>query len=40
MHFHNWDERETPAEAIVEMEYPRAKSARQLPAVLRARLVA
>jgi hypothetical protein len=38
MHFHNWDEREAPAEAIVEMAYPRAKSVRQLPAALRARL--
>jgi len=38
MHFHNWDERTAPAHAIAEMELPRVKSARQLPASLRARL--
>jgi hypothetical protein len=38
MHFHNWDAREAPAEAIAEMAYPRAKSARQVPMALRARL--
>ncbi|MDR3505962.1 MAG: Hint domain-containing protein [Acidocella sp.] len=38
MHFHNWDEREAPAEAIVEMDYPRAKSARQVPMAIRQRL--
>ncbi len=35
MNFHNWDERVTPDTNIVEMEYPRAKSARQVPAALR-----
>jgi hypothetical protein len=35
MNFHNWDEREAPAEPVVEMELPRAKSARQLPDTLR-----
>lgn len=35
MHFQNWGERTTPVEAIVEMAYPRAKSARQLPAAVR-----
>jgi hypothetical protein len=34
-HFHNWDERVTPDTDIVEMAYPRAKSARQVPAALR-----
>ncbi|MBB5371982.1 Hint domain-containing protein [Acidocella aromatica] len=38
MHFHNWDERKAPAEAIVEMDYPRAKSARQVPMAIRQRL--
>ncbi|MDR3504715.1 MAG: Hint domain-containing protein [Acidocella sp.] len=38
MNFHNWDERFAPVEPIAEMEYPRAKSARQLPSGLRARL--
>lgn len=38
MHFHNWDEREAPEAAIEEMPYPRAKSARQLPGVIRRRL--
>ncbi len=38
MNFHNWDERSAPVEPIIEMDYPRAKSARQLPAGLRARL--
>ncbi len=37
MHFHNWDERGTPATAIEELPYPRAKSARQVPLVLRDR---
>lgn len=39
-HFHNWDERETPDVPITELPYPRVKSARQLPAALRARLAA
>ncbi|MCB5945053.1 Hint domain-containing protein [Acidocella sp. KAb 2-4] len=38
MHFHNWEEREAPAEAIEEMAYPRAKSARQVPMAIRRRL--
>ena len=38
MHFHNWDEREAPAEAIEEMPYPRAKSHRQVPMAIRCRL--
>jgi len=38
MHFHNWDEREAPAEAIEEMPYPRAKAARQVPMAIRRRL--
>ncbi len=38
MHFHNWDDRNAPAAPIPEMPYPRAKSQRQLPASLKARL--
>jgi hypothetical protein len=40
MHFHNWDARETPEEPIMELPYPRAQSARQLPRALRARFAA
>ncbi|WP_268843659.1 Hint domain-containing protein [Acidocella facilis] len=40
MHFHNWDERSAPETAIAELPYPRAKSARQVPAAARARLLA
>ncbi len=36
--FDNWAEHEAPAVAIVEMDLPRAKSARQVPASIRARL--
>ena len=38
VHFHNWDEREAPAEPIEEMTYPRAKAARQVPMATRHRL--
>ncbi|MCB5945258.1 Hint domain-containing protein [Acidocella sp. KAb 2-4] len=38
MNFDNWAERAEAAAPVVEMEYPRAKSARQLPAETRARL--
>lgn len=38
MNFHNWNERSAPVEPIAEMEYPRAKSVRQLPSGLRNRL--
>jgi hypothetical protein len=40
MHFHNWAEHETLADAgpIAEMPYPRAKSARQLPPHIRRRI--
>ena len=38
MHFHNWDEHEAGGAPIQEMEYPRAKSARQIPNGLRAQL--
>ncbi len=38
MHFHNWDERDAAATPIAEMPYPRAKSARQVPAALRRQL--
>ncbi len=38
VHFHNWDEREAPAEPIEEMPYPRAKSHRQVPMAIRCRL--
>jgi hypothetical protein len=37
-HFHNWDSRIAPAEAIMEMDMPRAKSARQVPTAIRHRL--
>lgn len=40
MNFHNWDAREAPAEPVLEMDYARVKSARQLPAALRQTLVA
>jgi hypothetical protein len=40
MAFSNWDDRDAPAEAILEMDIPRAKSARQLPRSLRDRLAA
>lgn len=40
MHFANWDARTTPTQPIVELPYPRAKSWRQMPARLRARLAA
>lgn len=39
MHFHNWDARTTPNEAIAELPYPRAKSARQVPSRIRAELL-
>lgn len=39
-HFANWDEREADPAPIVELPYPRAKSARQLPRALAARLAA
>lgn len=35
MHFHNWDERTSPAAPIAEMPYPRAKAQRQLPPAVR-----
>ena len=38
MHFHNWDARTAPDQSIVELPYPRVKSARQLPRALRRRL--
>ncbi len=38
MHFHNWEEREAPALAIEEMPYPRAKSHRQVPQMIRTML--
>ncbi len=37
MHFHNWDDRVAPDTAIVEMDLPRAKSARQVPMSIRRR---
>lgn len=40
MNFHNWTAREAPHERILEMDCPRAKSARQLPAALRLALAA
>jgi hypothetical protein len=40
MHFHNWDAREAPDEAVEEMAYARAKSARQVPAALRRAIAA
>jgi hypothetical protein len=39
-HFANWDERTAPAEPVEEMDYPRVKSHRQLPARLMVRLAA
>jgi hypothetical protein len=39
-HFHNWDDRTAPATPIAEMDLPRVKSARQLPASLRTRAAA
>ena len=38
--FHNWDERSAPMAPIAEMDMPRVKSARQLPAALRQQLAA
>ncbi len=35
MNFSNWAERSVPAEPILEMHYPRARSARQLPGSVR-----
>ena len=35
MHFHNWDARTAPDQPIAELPYPRAKSARQVPARIR-----
>jgi hypothetical protein len=40
MHFQNWDDRTAPATPIAEMDLPRVKSARQLPAALRHRTAA
>ncbi len=40
MNFHNWDERAAPRDPVPEMDIPRAKSARQVPASLRAMLAA
>jgi hypothetical protein len=40
MNFHNWDAREAPAESVVEMEYPRAKSSRQVPVSIRSAIAA
>lgn len=40
MNFHNWDAREAPAEPVVEMDYARVKSTRQLPGGLRQALAA
>jgi len=40
MHFHNWDAREAPSEAVEEMDYARAKSARQVPSDIRAAIAA
>jgi hypothetical protein len=40
MAFSNWEDRSAPAEAILEMDLPRARSARQLPRSLRNRLAA
>jgi hypothetical protein len=40
MNFHNWDSREALHAPIVEMEYPRAKSHRQVPEALRRALAA
>lgn len=38
MHFHNWDERTAPETPVMEMDLPRAKSARQVPVAIRRRL--
>lgn len=38
MNFHNWDARTAPDEAVAEMPFPRAKSARQVPVALRSAL--
>jgi hypothetical protein len=38
MHFHNWPDRTAPELPIGEMDLPRAKSLRQLPRAIRARL--
>lgn len=35
VHFSNWAERAAPAHTILEMQYPRAKSARQIPRAVR-----
>lgn len=35
INFHNWGDRATPATAVTEMDLPRVKAARQLPAALR-----
>ncbi len=40
MHFHNWDARQAPSEAVQEMPHPRAKSARQIPPAIRAAIAA
>jgi hypothetical protein len=40
MAFHNWNDRTAPATPIVEMPYPRVRSARQLPLALRMALAA
>jgi hypothetical protein len=36
--FDNWDERTAPASQVMEMQYPRAKSMRQIPMVIREQL--
>jgi hypothetical protein len=40
LNFHNWDARTAPNEEIAEMDYPRAKSHRQVPHAIRAALAA
>ena len=40
MNFHNWDAREAPAEPVVEMDYPRARSSRQVPVSIRSAIAA
>ena len=35
MNFHNWDAREAPVEPVIEMDFARAKSARQVPVAVR-----
>ena len=40
MHFHNWDAREAPSEAVEEMPLPRAKSTRQVPPAIREAIAA